>query len=222
MNDTIDADIQPQLAKQFYESGYYIEKLMRTIFTADWFYDEKNIGVHIKSPVELITGIRRIIPLQMQDEKPVLFAQKVLGQVLFYPPNVAGWAGGRSWIDSSSLMFRLKMPEYIFNAAEFEVTPKDDQDSIEAQMMMGDQMAYAPQVTVNKLNMTADWQDYINSFSDLNDKQLFDEITDYLIQPLNRDVSTDMLQNYANTDSREGYIKSLTVRVMSLPEYQLC
>jgi hypothetical protein len=158
----------------------------------------------------------------MQDDKPLLFAQKVLGQVLFYPPNVAGWPGGRSWIDSSSLMFRLKMPEYIFNAAEFEVTPKDDQDSIEMQMMMGDQMAYASQTTVSKLNMTADWQDYINSFSDLDDKQLFDEITDYLIQPLNRDVSNDMLQNYANTDSREGFIKSLTVRVMSLPEYQLC
>jgi uncharacterized protein (DUF1800 family) len=222
VNDTVDEDIQPQLAKQFYESGYDIEKLMRGIFTADWFYDEKNIGVRIKSPIELMTGISRTIPLQMQDEKPVLYAQKILGQVLFYPPNVAGWPGGRQWIDSSSLMFRLKMPEYIFNAAEFEVTPKDDQDAIEAQMMMDDQMAYAPQTTVNKLNMTADWQEYISSFNGIDDKQLFSEVFDYVIQPLNCDVPENTIQNYSNTGSREEYIKSLTVRLMSLPEYQMC
>ena len=222
VSDTIDTDIQQQLAKQFFESGYDTEKLMRTIFISDWFYDEQNIGSKIKSPIELIAGIRKSIPLQVDDNKPVLYAQKILGQILFYPPNVAGWPGGRAWIDSSSLMFRLKMPEYIFNAAEFEVTPKVDQDDIEEQMMMNSEQPYAAQRTVNKLNLAADWQSYINSFSDVQDKQVFNEVFDYLVQPLNCSVSADMLQNYANTGSREEYIKSITVRLMSLPEYQMC
>jgi uncharacterized protein (DUF1800 family) len=30
-----------------------------------------------------------------------------MGQVIFYPPNVAGWPGGSSWINSSALLARL-------------------------------------------------------------------------------------------------------------------
>ena len=30
-----------------------------------------------------------------------------MGQMLFYPPNVAGWPAGTSWINSSTLLTRL-------------------------------------------------------------------------------------------------------------------
>lgn len=30
-----------------------------------------------------------------------------MGQILFYPPNVAGWPGGASWINSSTLLNRV-------------------------------------------------------------------------------------------------------------------
>ena len=30
-----------------------------------------------------------------------------MGQVLFYPPNVAGWPAGTSWINSSTLLNRI-------------------------------------------------------------------------------------------------------------------
>ena len=30
-----------------------------------------------------------------------------MGQVLFYPPNVAGWPAGSSWINSSTLLSRV-------------------------------------------------------------------------------------------------------------------
>lgn len=32
-----------------------------------------------------------------------------LGQGLFYPPNVKGWDGGRTWINSSTLLGRANM-----------------------------------------------------------------------------------------------------------------
>ena len=41
------------LADRFYKNDYDISKLLEDIFTSDWFYDEKNIGAKIKSPVEL-------------------------------------------------------------------------------------------------------------------------------------------------------------------------
>ena len=30
-----------------------------------------------------------------------------MGQLLFYPPNVAGWPGGTSWINGSTLLARI-------------------------------------------------------------------------------------------------------------------
>ena len=75
---------------------------MEDIFTSDWFYEEKNIGAQIKSPVELLVGIQRMLPMKLENEEALMLLQRVLGQLLFYPPNVAGWPGGKAWIDSSS------------------------------------------------------------------------------------------------------------------------
>ena len=90
-----------------------MKNLFTDIFTQDWFYDEKNIGNRIKSPIEFLVGIRRILPMEIDNAEAQLLFQKVLGQMLFYPPNVAGWPGGKNWIDSSSLMFRLRLPQFL-------------------------------------------------------------------------------------------------------------
>ena len=34
-------------------------------------------------------------------------AMPAMGQMLFYPPNVAGWPAGTSWINSSTLLARI-------------------------------------------------------------------------------------------------------------------
>ncbi|MBK7475185.1 MAG: DUF1800 domain-containing protein [Haliscomenobacter sp.] len=98
------------LAREFYASGYDIGRLMQAIFESDWFYAPENIGTKIKSPVELLAGMIRSLGLQFEDGLGAVFVQRALGQILFHPPNVAGWPGGRSWIDNSTLMTRLNLP----------------------------------------------------------------------------------------------------------------
>ncbi len=44
-------------------------------------------------------------------------AMAPMGQVLFYPPNVAGWPGGTSWINSSTLLGRINFT----NAAAYRM-----------------------------------------------------------------------------------------------------
>ncbi|HMK02770.1 MAG TPA: DUF1800 domain-containing protein, partial [Ferruginibacter sp.] len=110
VNEHVDEAKAEWLGNRFYQSGYDIKKLLEDIYTADWFYDEKHIGTKIKSPVELLAGIRRLLPMQMENDQAQLLFQRTLGQVLFYPPNVAGWPGGKTWIDSSSLMLRMRIP----------------------------------------------------------------------------------------------------------------
>ncbi|MGO8055656.1 DUF1800 family protein, partial [Rhizobium leguminosarum] len=54
VNEKIDEAKVNWLADRFYKDNYNIANLMKDIFSSEWFYDEKNIGARIKSPVELI------------------------------------------------------------------------------------------------------------------------------------------------------------------------
>ena len=69
VNEDTDNDKVEMLANRFYQSGYNIQKLLEDIYTSDWFYDKKNIGNKIKSPVELLVGIRRLLPMEIENEE---------------------------------------------------------------------------------------------------------------------------------------------------------
>jgi uncharacterized protein (DUF1800 family) len=62
VNEQVDDAKLNWLADRFYKDNYNIANLMKDIFSSEWFYDEKNIGARIKSPVELIVGMQRILP----------------------------------------------------------------------------------------------------------------------------------------------------------------
>ncbi|HXB10473.1 MAG TPA: DUF1800 family protein, partial [Bacteroidia bacterium] len=222
VNETIDEDICNDLAKHF-QADYDIGRLMYTIFTSTWFYDEKNVGSRIKSPVELIVNLNRTIPITPADANGPIFVQKILGQVLFYPPNVAGWKGGKDWIDSSSLMFRLSLPGFVFNQNDVNVQAKEDPDEAERKMMSREEQQDIPRERKpNKLLATADWTTYLDAFKDVKDENLYDIICEYLIQTPEPKFHKETIMKYVNKDSKESYIKSLTIALMSTPEYQMC
>ena len=113
-DEDIDERHVAALAGNFYKSNYDISSLLKDIFTSDWFYDEKLLGAKIKSPMELLIGFQRLLPMVFENERVNIRLQRILGQYLFNPPNVAGWPGGKNWIDSSSLVIRMKLPEALF------------------------------------------------------------------------------------------------------------
>jgi uncharacterized protein (DUF1800 family) len=218
VNEQVDAKRIDSLADHFYKSDYDIGKLMDEIFTSDWFYEAKNQGSKIKSPIELIAGMQRMLPMKLENEEALLLVQRVLGQQLFYPPNVAGWPGGRSWIDSSTLMMRMRIPMLLNDQDEFNLKPKTDDD------VSGGKMEAAPAASRmggRVINATIDWNRYGKQFQSVPREQLFSSITGYLLQtPLK--VSAESVSSFADSNSRDSFLKSATLKVISLPEYQLC
>ncbi|MFT3936943.1 MAG: DUF1800 domain-containing protein [Chitinophagaceae bacterium] len=219
------------LANRFYQH-YNIEKLMTDIFTSDWFYSEKNIGARIKSPVELIVGIRRILPMQIENEASQLLLQRLLGQVLFYPPNVAGWPGGKNWIDSSTLMMRLRIPQLIYAGDSFRMRPKDDDD----QMMGMKDRDDTDDDSNNKIPAagkrnnarngqqimaTINWDGYIKQLEPVTRENLVSNISKNVLQA-KTPVNPSALQGHTDASTREAFIKTTTIQLMSTPEYQLC
>lgn len=220
-----DTEKTEWLADRFYKNDYDILKLMEDIFTSDWFYEEKNIGTRIKSPVELLVGIQRMLPMELENEEVLIVLQRILDQMLFYPPNVAGWPGGRTWIDSSTLMMRMRIPQLINDSDELNVKPKSDDD-----VMMGRKDA---DVAAEKkkgmkgvpkrqqIYATIDWNVYLKNFEKISREDLIGEISKTLLQSKS-ETGNDTIRKYTDESSRESFIKTATIQIMSTPEYQLC
>lgn len=222
VNEKIDEQKCQWLSSRFYQNNYDIRKLLGDIFMSDWFYDEKNIGTRIKSPVELLAGIRRLLPLELDNDESQLLFQRVLGQVLFFPPNVAGWPGGKNWIDSSTLMLRLQIPQ-VFSAKEsISIRPKAD-DDVNMGQMQEEQVRIKRNQAYTKRGATAsiNWDPVIKIFESTKRESLLQKISDTVLQTGSR-VPDSILNNYVNAESRENFIKSAVINLMSTPEYQLC
>ena len=219
VNDTVDDARVAWLGDRFFKNDYDIKKLLEDIYLSDWFYDEKNIGSRIKSPIELLAGIRRLLPMEMQNDQSQLLFQRTLGQILFYPPNVAGWPGGKNWIDSSSLMLRLRIPQIITANEGMDIRPKTDDDAGMGQMM--DANMKKMQDAVKGGTATIEWEAVNKIFEKVPRENLLQKISATVLQTKSQ-VSTKVMDKYLNNESRENYIKSAVVNLMSTPEYQLC
>ena len=82
---------------------YPVADMLRTLLLRPEFMD--GTGVTIKSPAELVAGVARALNLTGQMSK---LRQQMhhMGQDLFNPPNVAGWPGGESWANTSTVIAR--------------------------------------------------------------------------------------------------------------------
>ncbi len=222
VNENVDEEKVKFLSTRFFKSNYDIKKLLEDIFTSDWFYEQKNIGVKIKSPVELMVGMRRYMPMVMDNDDTQLFFQKVLGQTLFYPPNVAGWPGGKNWIDSSTLMVRLQMPQVLSAKDYMDIKPKGDDDtdmgmSVEKRTKLGKNALLIKRQSASQIN----WVMVNKIFENTDRTKLAPSIINSLLQT-GRRLDEKMFSKYYNNETRENFIKSVVITVMSTPEYQLC
>ncbi|MGQ0737833.1 MAG: DUF1800 domain-containing protein [Bacteroidota bacterium] len=224
VNEKPDTEKINWLAERFYKNNYEISKLLEDIFASDWFYDEKNIGALIKSPVELMVGIQRMLPMKLENEEALMLVQRVLGQLLFYPPNVAGWPGGKNWIDNSSLMMRMRLPRLINDTDEMNVRPKDDDDTMMGRMDANEDPKGKAQKMIGRASKPIladiDWKQYVKSFEAVPREALTESISKTLLQ-VKPSVSADIIKQHSNQTGRENFIKTATIQIMSTPEYQL-
>lgn len=102
------AELLAPLATAFRQNDLQIAPAVKMILQSNLFYSNHSIGRKIKSPVELVLGTLRCFQATTNMD---LVAKGLvqIGQGLFYPPNVKGWDGGRTWINSSTLLGRANL-----------------------------------------------------------------------------------------------------------------
>ncbi len=104
-------DLSPELQKKLgailRQNHYEITPLLETIFWSRDFYSPASMGTQIMSPVQLAVSTYKKLGLKNIPGVPDFNqATASLGQQLFSPPTVAGWAGGQSWITPGLLLER--------------------------------------------------------------------------------------------------------------------
>lgn len=99
--------LKEKLGAKLREANYEIAPLLQTIFLSRDFHSPASTATRIKPPVELVVSTYRKMGLQEIPGVPDFNdVTEALGQKLFYPPTVAGWAHGRSWITPGLLLAR--------------------------------------------------------------------------------------------------------------------
>jgi len=107
VRDEIAGPVKADLGRTYRDSGYQMKPLLKRIFLSKDFYSPSAFATQIKSPVHLVVSTYRKMSLGQVPTIPDFGRMTSgLGQSLFDPPNVAGWAGGRTWITPSTLLNR--------------------------------------------------------------------------------------------------------------------
>ena len=113
-------DPSPPLARRltdvYFASQGEVRQIVREILLSDDFDESADQADMIKSPTEFLVGAVRSVgaldAVGAGGDLGATSAQLVaemgpgLGQFLFQPPNVAGWKGGRDWINTGSYLLR--------------------------------------------------------------------------------------------------------------------
>ncbi|SIO32065.1 Protein of unknown function [Singulisphaera sp. GP187] len=105
-----DALLEP-LAAQYRNSGYDTAALVGTMLRSRLFFSDQAYRQRIKSPVEYVVGMLRSLEAKAEPKTDYSTPQQPrlmdgLGQALFAPPNVKGWAGGEAWLNTATLLAR--------------------------------------------------------------------------------------------------------------------
>ena len=154
-----DGDLISELEKVYFDSGYDITEMLRTLFNSDGFKNAQ--FAKVKNPAEMVVGTMRLVGEHRDEIKPGLFEisqePKYMGMDLMNPPTVEGWHTGHEWIDSGTLVERINF------AADY--LGKTDLSGV--QTMINNLMGQGPSLTpeqfvdgcidqVGCLNITAD------------------------------------------------------------------
>jgi uncharacterized protein (DUF1800 family) len=107
VREDVAGAVKAELGRTYRDSGYQMKPVLKRIFLSKDFYSPPAFATQIKSPVHLVVSTYKKMGLRDVPTIPD-FGQMTssLGQALFDPPNVAGWAGGRTWITPSTLLQR--------------------------------------------------------------------------------------------------------------------
>ena len=210
--DDPEPNLVDALASEFRNLHYEVRPFMKSLLLSEEFYSSKARNTQIKSPVQFLVQALRTLSIPLPDSNFVDFAFRQMGQIPFFPPNVKGWDGGKSWINTATLTFRYKLAHQLVDGVSPQeiVFPKPP-----AMEMSVPRPAMTPPLSVSDIVNPEDRSQpealihklFVRSFQSTPQIDLTAKFRDF--------VSTRPLPLDDNT------IRELLILMMTSPEYQV-
>jgi hypothetical protein len=194
--------------------NFDLRKLALQFFSSRLFFAPQFRGNFIKSPLQFYLGLMQDLNLNVAPiPRQVLIAMRQMGQILFDPPNVRGWVGGRYWINSATLGARRALVEQLFAPLDEASLNADEQIELVAARANG----------IDNFTVT---DDRLKPFAQLNADQLTARLCDYFLPvqvdaDFRHDVKTFLLGD-GSDQHRLDRIRNAVMTMLQSPEYQLC
>lgn len=138
-----EPEIADTLAGVLKACSYDLRPMLKNLFLSEQFYSDKAMGTHVKGPAELAAGVIRDLGLKEVNYSVVDSAVGQMGQVLFEPPNVAGWNEHRTWINAELILVRYNQIARIIESSKFDLVGLLDSKKVSTAEQAVDQLARA-------------------------------------------------------------------------------
>jgi uncharacterized protein (DUF1800 family) len=209
-------DLTTALAAEFRRADNQFKPVLRTMLLAEGFYSPSIIRNQVKSPVQWLVGSVRVLERELPPPFICFGLTRNLGQDLFAPPNVKGWDGGLSWINTNTLLARYNEAATLVQGDLSGVAgaAMANRPNVSQAIARRMQTARLGPVDVEKLFTETERSDKEALIAALEKRLLQSKL-----KPKQEKVLRDYLDSRGDLD-RETVLNAIRL-VMSTPEYQL-
>jgi uncharacterized protein (DUF1800 family) len=207
-----EPELVDALASELRNDHYELRPFMKRLFSSEEFYSSQTRDSQIKSPVQLLVQALRTLPIPFPDSSVLEFALRQMGQIPFFPPNVKGWDGGKSWINTATLTFRYKLARQLVEG----IDPQE----------IGIPKPPAMEMTAPRPTMTPPL--LVDQIVSAEDRQQPDTLVEKLfVRTFQCNPRIELLSKFADFLSTrklpldDNAIRDLLVLMMTTPNYQV-
>lgn len=211
----LPAESIARLGAWWRDTGFDLRRLALRFFGSRQFFAPAYRGNYIKSPVQFYLGLLQHLQLDVTPlPRFTLVPLQQMGQTMFNPPNVRGWVGGRTWINSVTLEARRQLVQNLFNPIDPTRLNADEQIDLVAAQTNGH-----GRFTVDP---AAARRQYAGDDADAIARELAANFLPAPVSPeFSRTVSNALLQDGAHAVTPASLCRVMKV-LLQTPEYQLC
>ncbi len=188
-------------------------ELARIALSSRLFYHPAFRGNLIKSPTQFYLGLLQELRLDLTPiPQTVGGALRNMGQPFYNPPNVRGWVGGKTWINSSTLAARRQTVQTLFNPINLDRLNADD---------------YLAVMTADVNGRGNFWvtEDLIRQLAKMDSIQIAGHLTEHFIGADTPDsFKADLITfiDEAPSGGRNQRVRDALMTILQSPPYHLC
>ncbi len=111
VDSVIELEIIEPLGQTLIDNNFELVPMLKQLFKSEHFFNERALGVVIKSPMDIIFNFVTDGNFFYNDAiiDAFLYYAGLMGQEIYDPPDVSGWQRDETWINSSTLTGRWEL-----------------------------------------------------------------------------------------------------------------